>query len=255
MGRDEYREAIKRKWEKSKKVSAWKRFLILDWIWVKFESENKNESSWKGFWRTRGEAKHWNSPLSSSSRFTLPYQILPMGSNAAAVEKTEDDLRKEIDELQRQQREVFLLLLALLCVGFFLRCVFFFFSAFQWCIYGVSDYRTAAWSSRAPERGIYRTWTEKLRCQWTSSGLCSTCNLTFSFVSIIRSLYFFSRNVSCWFCGNGLAGLDETMFLPHEAWFYLHPLAIWVENLMVFFSLLIVFVNNWGYTDNSSVSL
>lgn len=34
-----------------------------------------------------------------------------MGSAAAAVEKTEDDLRKEIDELQRQQREVFLLLL------------------------------------------------------------------------------------------------------------------------------------------------
>ncbi|CAK9318078.1 unnamed protein product [Citrullus colocynthis] len=29
-----------------------------------------------------------------------------MGTNAAAVEKTEDDLRKEIDELQRQQREI-----------------------------------------------------------------------------------------------------------------------------------------------------
>ncbi|XP_022922936.1 pinin [Cucurbita moschata] len=29
-----------------------------------------------------------------------------MGSNAAAVEKTEEDLRKEIDELQRQQREI-----------------------------------------------------------------------------------------------------------------------------------------------------
>ena len=49
-----------------------------------------------------------------------------MGSNAAAVEKTEEDLRKEIDELQRQQREVFLILLLLLLLLHVFLCVYFF---------------------------------------------------------------------------------------------------------------------------------
>lgn len=108
------------------------------------------------------EAEHWKSPLSSSSLFPAPYEILPMGSNAAAADKTEEDLRKEIDELQRQQREVLLLLFPL-CLGFLFRYFLSLFRFIQWCIDAVSDYRTASWSSRTPERGLSGTWAEKFR--------------------------------------------------------------------------------------------
>ena len=104
--------------------------------------------------RVFGEAKHWNLEVSTFF-FFLPsslHNILPMGTNAADVEKTEDDLRKEIDELQRQQREV-LFLLHLHFSSFL----------FPWCIASFSDYRTPSWSSRTPERWISWTWPKKLR--------------------------------------------------------------------------------------------
>lgn len=97
-------------------------------------------------------------------------------SSTVVAEKTEEELRKEIDELHRQQREVckyaniyvenhdFLLFNLRLIVP---NCAF----------SRSSDYRAASRSQgNSPRRSIGR-WTSQFCRQWRSSAwLCSTCN-------------------------------------------------------------------------------
>ena len=84
---------------------------------IKPKSEVQSPKS-KPTWGTRGRTQYgitcegfisfweWNHYQSITSSFFFNRIRAPMGSTAAAAEKSEEELRREIDELLRQQRQV-----------------------------------------------------------------------------------------------------------------------------------------------------
>ena len=96
------------------------------WVWRKRAIIQLNRSpksklrspKSKPTWGTRGRTQYgitregfisfweWNHYQSITSSFFFNRIRAPMGSTAAAAEKSEEELRREIDELLRQQRQV-----------------------------------------------------------------------------------------------------------------------------------------------------
>ena len=96
------------------------------WVWRKWAIIQLNRSpksklrspKSKPTWGTRGRTQYgitregfisfweWNHYQSITSSFFFNRIRAPMGSTAAAAEKSEEELRREIDELLRQQRQV-----------------------------------------------------------------------------------------------------------------------------------------------------
>ena len=99
---------------------------LMYWVWRKWAIIQLNRSpkskvrspKSKPTWGTRGRTQYgitcegfiscleWNHYQSITSSFFFNRIRAPMGSTAAAAEKSEEELRREIDELLRQQRQV-----------------------------------------------------------------------------------------------------------------------------------------------------